>query len=121
MGWLVWDKGQDLHQSDCELAFTSFEAAVRRITVNRSAIAAEGAVHPTQKPERVLRFALNYALKQDPSIASVLDPFMGSGTTLAVCRQEGIRSVGIDREEKYCEIAARRVSQMSLFEGGQAA
>jgi DNA modification methylase len=55
-------------------------------------------------------------MKQDPAISSVLDPFMGSGTTLAVCRREGIRSVGIDREERYCEIAAQMVWQMSLFE-----
>lgn len=69
--------------------------------------------HPTAKPEWLMRELVG---KSCPPNGTVLDPFMGSGTTLDVCRQEGIRCVGIDREEKYCEIAAKRVSQMSLFE-----
>jgi DNA modification methylase len=115
MGWIVWDKGQRINQSDCELAYTSFQSALRSITVNRAEIMADGSVHPTQKPEKVIRFSLNYAM-QKAEIQNVLDPFMGSGTTLAVCRREGIRSVGIDREEKYCDIARQRVQQRSLFE-----
>jgi len=114
-GWLVWDKGQDLSQSDCELAYTSFDSAVRRIVVNRFEIAQEGACHPTQKPVRVMTFALKYAMDR-ADISTVLDPFMGSGTTLVACRKAGIKCVGIDAEEKYCEIAVRRISQMGLFE-----
>jgi site-specific DNA-methyltransferase (adenine-specific) len=42
---------------------------------------------------------------------TVLDPFMGSGTTLAACKRLGRSCVGIEREERYCEIAARRLAQ----------
>jgi site-specific DNA-methyltransferase (adenine-specific) len=114
MGWIVWDKGQDFSTSDAELAYTSYQKALRRIIVNRGQINADGAVHPTQKPIKVMRFCLEYAGKD---ALTILDPFMGSGTTLRAAKDLGRKAIGIELEEKYCEIAAKRMSQ-EVFDFG---
>lgn len=113
MGWFFWDKGQRISQSDGELAFTSRQKALRVFTLNRAAIAQDGAVHPTQKPLPLIKWCLSFF----PDAKTVLDPFMGSGTTLVACKQAGLSCVGIEREEKYCEAAARRLSQECLWSG----
>jgi DNA modification methylase len=107
MGWLVWDKGQRISQSDCELAYSTLDKALRSITLNRAAIAQDGAVHPTQKPVQVMAWCLDFADKA----ATVLDPFMGSGTTGVACAQLGKAFTGIERERKYFDIACRRIEQ----------
>jgi site-specific DNA-methyltransferase (adenine-specific) len=66
------------------------------------------AEHPTQKPIGILAPLIAYSC---PPGGLVLDPTMGSGSTLVAAKQAGRRAVGIELEEKYCEIAARRVSQ----------
>jgi len=110
-GWLVWDKGQRINQSDGELAFTSIDQALRIHTINRVEIALDGAVHPTQKPVDLMKWCMSFA----PDAQSILDPFMGSGTTLVAAKQLGRKAVGIEIEEKYCEIAVKRLAQMELF------
>jgi DNA modification methylase len=69
--------------------------------------------HPTPKP---LRLLLNLIARLDPQV--VLDPFLGSGTTLVACKRLGRRGIGIEIEEKYCEIAAKRLEmeRLELFE-----
>lgn len=107
MGWLVWDKGQRISQSDCELAYTTADRALRSITLNRAAIAQDGAVHPTQKPRKVMEWCLEYF----PKAKTVCDPFMGSGTTGVACARKRIEFTGIEREEKYFDIACERIAE----------
>jgi DNA modification methylase len=108
--WLVWDKGQRIDQSDGELAWTSMDGALRICTISRACLNQDGAVHPTQKPERLMRWCLN----QVEYVRTVLDPFMGSGTTLVACKRFGKSAIGIEREERYCEIAVQRLAQDTL-------
>lgn len=62
--------------------------------------------HPTQKPLRVMRWCIAQAPAE---CKTILDPFMGVGTTLLAAKLEGREAVGIEREERYCEIAAKRL------------
>jgi len=110
MGWFVWDKGQDIRSSDCELAYTSRRAALRRKVLNRFALMQDGPEHPTQKPVELISWCLSFF----PDAHTVLDPFAGSGTTGRACKDIGRKCVMIEREEKYCEIAARRMGQEVL-------
>ena len=107
MQWLVWDKGQRISQSDCELAYTTLDKALRSMTLNRAAIAQDGAVHPTQKPVQVMAWCLDFSA----AAQTVLDPFMGSGTTGVACAQLGKAFTGIERERKYFDIACERIAR----------
>jgi tRNA G10 N-methylase Trm11 len=106
-----WDKGQRIDQSDGELAYSSRNAAFRVFELNRAAIARDGAVHPTQKPLALMRWCLSLV----PEAQTVLDPFMGSGTTLVAARLEGRKAIGIEISERYCEAAVKRLAQKTLF------
>jgi DNA modification methylase len=78
--------------------------------LNGSAERAE-ASHPTPKPSQLL----NTLVRQftDPG-ETILDPFMGSGTTLIAAKRLGRKAIGIELNEKYCEIAAKRLAQGAL-------
>ena len=67
--------------------------------------------HPSPKPYRVMTWIVDRMPE-----GVILDPFMGSGTTLSAAKRLGRKAIGIEREEKYCEIAARRLSQGTLAE-----
>jgi len=109
--WLVWDKmlrGQDM--ADCELAWTNYSGkGVRLIRHLWAGFFRDGddprGVHPAQKPEAVM----GWCIKQAPAATSVVDPFMGSGTTGVACMNLGRKFIGIEIEERYFDIACRRI------------
>ncbi len=74
-------------------------------------------LHPNEKPLDMVTAFLN-AVGMPGDL--VLDPFMGSGTTLVAAKGLGMRAIGIELEERYCEVAASRLAQGVLFTGGAA-
>jgi len=110
--WLVWDKLNTGDFADCELAWTNLPKAVRRIKYLWSGmIKAPGEVrghHPTQKPIGVMKWCIQQLSKDTNTI---LDPFMGSGTTLVAATQLGRRSIGIELDPDYFDIACKRVRE----------
>ena len=109
-GWLVWIKPDaPPSMGSAELAWTSLDRKVQHVQCSIGATNAERLGHPTQKPIRVMRWCLDLMPAGD-----VLDPFMGSGTTLRAAKDLGRKAIGIEIEERYCEIAARRLGQEVL-------
>jgi DNA modification methylase len=119
-GWLVWDKrhgieAMEFNRSDAELAFFSESRTVKTYRHLWHGICRATEVgdhlHPTQKPVALMRWCLDQFKHE---VGVVLDPYMGSGTTLVAAKQTGRRAIGIEIEERYCEIAAKRLSQDML-------
>lgn len=107
--WLVHDKTlRGLTFADAEMAWTNYDKNVRVFSyfVNRGA-GGEERKHPTQKPLALMAWCLTHA----PEAKTVLDPFMGSGTTGVACAQSGRSFTGIERERKYFDIAVERISR----------
>jgi DNA modification methylase len=111
--WLVWDKlNGDSDFADCELAWTNMPKAVRRIRFLWNGMLRwerdVQRVHPTQKPVGVMKWCIEQL--PEPS-RTILDPFMGSGTTGVACIALGRKFTGIERELKYFDIACRRIEE----------
>lgn len=116
--WLVWDKENTGDFADCELAWTNLRKAVRRIRYQWNGMLRANneprGEHPTQKPLQVME----WAIKQLPEgCVTILDPFMGSGTTGVAAVGLGFKFIGVEREQKYFEAACRRIAthQQRLF------
>ena len=106
-GFLIWDKnnsGRDF--ADCEMAWCSMDMNAR-IYQMRPMNMDGGKEHPTQKPVDLMRWCLSFL----PNAETILDPFMGSGTTLVACAKMGRKGIGIELDPDYFEIACRRVEQ----------
>lgn len=124
--WLVWDKlNGDNDFADCELAWTNLKKAVRRIKFRWNGMLRQNneprGDHPTQKPIEVMRWCIGH-LPAD--IETILDPFMGSGTTGVAAVKMGKKFIGIERERKYFDIACKRIddayAQPDMFIGASA-
>jgi len=115
-GWLVWDKQINGDFADCELAWTNLPQAIRLKQLMWNGMLREGKearYHPTAKPLKLMMWAISQADKHGEN-GTILDPFMGSGTTLRAAKDLGRKCIGIELEEKYAEIAARRLGQEVL-------
>ncbi len=106
--WLSWDKVQQFSGADMELAWTNLEKPSKVFRMSRvEAYGSLDKVHPTQKPLALMKWCIDQA---GPT-RTILDPFMGSGTTGAAALQMGRKFIGIEREPKYFDIACRRIEQ----------
>lgn len=119
--WLVWDKENGQSDfADAELAWTNLNKAVRlkrymwngMLRANKE----QRGDHPTQKPIGIMKWCISHLPE---GCETILDPFMGSGTTGVAAVQMKRKFIGIEREQKYFDIACKRIEdaqkQESLF------
>ena len=103
-GWLYWQKLMGGDFSDGELAWSNRDGVLKEYT---KCPKGQNNNHPTQKPSAVISWCLSFY----PEVQLILDPFLGSGTTAYCAKKLNRKCIGIEIEEKYCEIAAKRCSQ----------
>lgn len=104
--FLVWDKvqPQDFSLAMCEQAWTNKKGPAK---MHRQSVLSYRKTHPTQKPIELML----WCIEQAGNPQTILDPFMGSGTTGVACVQMGRKFIGIEREPKYFDIACKRIEQ----------
>ena len=108
-GWLVWDKiVRNFSSGHCELAWTTLDQPVRAYNFAHGELASEGKFHPTQKPLTLMMWCIGFLPE---STGTVADPFAGSGSTLVAAKRLGRKAIGVELDERYCEIAAKRLAQ----------
>ena len=115
--WLVWDKrdglnGNDL--ADCEMAWTNLDRVARLKSLRwmgmiKDTERGEERIHPMQKPAALMAWAMETA--RVPVGATVLDPYMGSGSTGIACLRTGRNFVGVERDAEYYKTACARFAQ----------
>ena len=120
-GWLSWFKPDaPPSMASFELAWFSRDTNARQLNVSIGETNPERCGHPTQKPLRLMKWCLGFI----PDAQTILDPFMGSGTTGVAAVQMGRDFIGIEREPAYFDIACRRIEdaqrQGDMFVGAAA-
>ena len=117
--WLVWDKKNSGDFADCEIAWTNLKKAIRKIEHLWNGMIRKGneeRFHPTQKPVGVMEWCINHL---PDNTHTILDPFMGSGTTGVACAKMGRSFIGIELDPDYFDIACKRIedaySQGDMF------
>jgi len=116
--WIIWDKRTSGNFADCELAWTSFKTAVRKVTYTWAGMIQgshgrknfnEKKIHPTQKPIALYNWVLrNYAQDND----KILDTHMGSGGIAIACDSAGLNLVACEIDEDYYTIACERIKKI---------
>lgn len=113
--WLIWDKRHKngtAFLADAEVAWMKGGHGVYIYAqVQQGCIREDAIEHPTQKPVGLMRWCISRAAKKGETI---LDPFAGVGSTLVAAKSLNRKAIGIEIEERYCEIAAQRLSQEVL-------
>lgn len=112
--WLSWKKINSVQtMADIELAWTNFDANARQFEEIVNSDGKRG--HPTQKPLSLMAWCIAQADRNEGATQTILDPFMGSGTTLRAAKDLGRSAIGIEICEAYCEIAVQRLRQEVLI------
>jgi DNA modification methylase len=114
MGWLIWDKGQrGFSLADGEMAWTSFNNALRIKEYARAKANQEEKNHPTQKPQEIMQWCFEYADRHTKNeIKLVLDPYLGSGSTMVAAHQLKRKCYGMELEPKYCAVIIDRMRKL---------
>jgi site-specific DNA-methyltransferase (adenine-specific) len=114
MGWLIWDKGQrGFSLADGEMAWTSFNNALRIKEYARAKANQEEKNHPTQKPQEIIQWCFEYADRHTKNeIKLVLDPYLGSGSIMVAAHQLKRRCYGMELEPKYCQVIIDRMRKL---------
>ena len=122
--WIVWDKDNGENDfADCELAWTSFDSAVRRLKYRWSGMLQENMknkefrIHPTQKPVALYEWLLSRYAKDGDII---LDTHVGSASSLIACYNTNHKFVGFELDEHYYKLSKERLdremAQINLFD-----
>ena len=111
-GYLVWDKQIDgLNFGEAEFCWTNTRMAPRIFRLRAVGIDGGDRCHPTQKPVALMRWTIKQA--KIPAGGTILDPYMGSGTTGVAAVQMGHPFIGIEIEPRYFDVACRRIEAAS--------
>jgi DNA modification methylase len=114
MGWLIWDKGQrGFSLADGEMAWTSFNNALRIKEYSRALANREEKNHPTQKPIEIMKWCFDYADRHSKKeVKTVLDAYLGSGSTMVTSHQLKRKCYGMELDPKYCDVIIKRMLKL---------